>query len=123
MQYKPNVTAQINEKLDSLQETIEALNSEIAEVADPEIILEGFNKKVYEAISGLKEASSAAQEEQMNVELILQRAALEHQELLEVLFSFSEDGLQSFDRADLAPLLNRAKRKAQSVHEILFAGL
>ena len=123
MQYKPNVTAQINEKLDSLEETIEALNSEIAEVADPEIILEGFNKKVYEAINGLKEASSAAQEEQMNVELMLQRAAVEHQELLEVLLSFSEDGLQSFDRADLAPLLNRAKRKAQSVHDILFAGL
>ena len=89
---------------------------------NPEIILEGFNKKVYEAINGLKEASSVAQEEQMNVELILQRAALEHQELLDVLLGFSEDDLQAFDRADLAPLLNRAKRKAQSVHEILFAG-
>ena len=123
MQYKPNVTAQINEKLDSLEETIEALNSEIDEGANPEIILEGFNKKVYEAINGLKKASSVAQEEQMNVELSLQRAALEHQELLDVLLGFSEDGLQAFDRADLAPLLNRAKRKAQSVHEILFAGL
>lgn len=123
MQYKPNVTAQINEKLDSLEETIETLNSEIAEGANPETILEGFNKKVYEAINGLKKASSVAQEEQMNVELSLQRAALEHQELLDVLLGFSEDGLQAFDRADLAPLLNRAKRKAQSVHEILFAGL
>ena len=122
MQYK-NVAMEIIEKLNLLEEALDAPTSGTAENVNHEAFLLISNQKAQEAISGLREASSVAEEQQVNIELVLDRAASEHQDLVNELRAVSEYCSQASFKAEVASSIGRCIKKAQSVHELLFKKL
>lgn len=123
MQYNPSNLMKINKNLDFLEAAMETLTAEIAEGVEPELTLAAFNQKAHEAIRGLKEASSVAQEHQMNVETAIERAASEHQEILDTLQAVSLDCSEASIETEVASSIDRCIKKAQSVHALLFKQL
>jgi len=107
MQYNPSNLMKINKNLDFLEAAMQALTAEIAEGVKPELTLAAFNQKAHEAIRGSKEASSVAQEHQMNVETAIELAALEHQELLNTLQAVSPDCSQASIETKVASSIDR----------------